>query len=164
VSEWFKAYGYADVLDDLLVGAYPLDAADVGLLGRMGIRRVMNLAEDDEYEPEERLVVVEALAEEGIEEARVSFEDHAHLPAPQLESAVQQVVAWLADGERTYLHCRAGWQRSAAVAAGIVAILEEIEIGDALARVQMRKPSANPLPHQRAELFSWWQDRRSAAG
>ena len=60
---------------------------------------------------------------------------------------------------RTYLHCRAGWQRSAAVAAGIVAVREGMEIEDALAFVQLRKPSADPLPHQREDLRRWWEQR-----
>ena len=46
VSAWFRTYGFADVLDDLLIGAYPLDAEDVALLQRAGIERVLNLVED----------------------------------------------------------------------------------------------------------------------
>ena len=48
VSRWFFSYGFAGVLDDLVVGAYPLDADDVAALERVGIRRVLNLTEDDE--------------------------------------------------------------------------------------------------------------------
>lgn len=49
VSDWFRAYGFADVRTDLLIGAYPLDVADVKVLERLGIKRVLNLVEDDEY-------------------------------------------------------------------------------------------------------------------
>ena len=51
VSRWFRSYGFADVLDDLLVGAYPLDQDDVDALARLGVRRVLNLTEDAEYRP-----------------------------------------------------------------------------------------------------------------
>ena len=67
--------------------------------------------------------------------------------------------AWLDEGTRTYLHCRAGWQRSAAVAAGVVAVRTGREIDAALAYVQERKPSADPLPHQREDLRGWWAAR-----
>ena len=70
-----------------------------------------------------------------------------------------QVNDSLDEGVRTYLHCRAGWQRSAAVAAGVVAVRTGREIEDALAYVQRRKPSADPLPHQREDLRRWWATR-----
>ena len=57
---------------------------------------------------------------------------------------------------RSYVHCRAGWQRSAAVAAGAVAVFNDVDISTSLAWVRRQKPSANPLPHQRADLFEWW--------
>ena len=51
VSRWFRSYGFADVFDDLIVGAYPLDQDDVDTLALLGIERVLNLTEDDEYPP-----------------------------------------------------------------------------------------------------------------
>ncbi len=159
VSTWFKTYGYADVLDDLMIGAYPLDAEDVAMLDWMGIERVLNLVEDDEYRRGQRLTVKAALSSAEIEEHRLSLVDHGGLPADELEAAVQQVSEWLDHGVRTYLHCRAGWQRSAAVAAGVVALRDGIDIDEALEYVQTRKPSADPLPHQREDLKQWWNRR-----
>jgi protein-tyrosine phosphatase len=159
LSRWFETYGFAEVLDDLLVGAYPLDRADVGELAWMGVRRVLNLVRDDEYRPGEREAVEGALAENGIQEHRVGFTDYGRLPAGELEAAVQRVSRWLDEGARTYVHCRAGWQRSAAVAAGVVAVRSGIEIDAALSHVHERKPSADPLPHQRQDLRRWWETR-----
>lgn len=159
MSRWFQSYGYADVHDELIVGAYPVDATDVATVRQLGVTRVLNLVEDEEYEPGERAEVERSLAGAGIIEARLSLIDYGHLPAEQLETAVRQVVGWLEAGERVYLHCRAGWQRSAAVAAGAVAIEAGIDIAAALAQVQRRKPSANPLPHQREDLIRWWDAR-----
>ena len=51
MSNWFEAYGFADVHDDLIVGAYPLDANDVRTIQRLGVRRILNLVEDREYGP-----------------------------------------------------------------------------------------------------------------
>jgi hypothetical protein len=163
VSAWFRTYGFADVLDNLLVGSYPLDAEDVALLQRAGVERVLNLVEDAEYEPGERDAVIAAYAAAGIAERRVLFTDYAGLPADELEAAVRVVSGWLDQHGRTYLHCRAGWQRSPAIAAGVIAIREGIDVDEALAYVHERKPSADPLPQQREDLRRWWDERETGA-
>ena len=156
MSGWFRSYGFAEVLDDLFVGAYPLDQDDVRALSRLGIRQILNLTEDKEYEGGERSAVERALAAAGIAEHRLRLTDYGGLPAETLDAAVSVIGRWLDGGERVYLHCRAGWQRSAAVAAGVVAIRAGIGIDEALALVQARKPTADPLPHQREDLRRWW--------
>ncbi len=163
VSQWFTAYGFADVHDDLIVGAYPRDETDVAAVARLRITRLLNLVEDSEYEAGQRAEVQAALTASGIAETRLPLIDFGNLPFDQLEDAVSTVVGWLQAGERVYLHCRAGWQRSAAVAVGAVAILDGIEIEAALGQVQRRKPSASPLPHQRRDLARWW-DQRARTG
>lgn len=163
MSSWFRTYGFADVLDELLVGAYPLDEDDVGMLEWMGVKRVLNLVDDGEYRPGERELVQEALAAAGIEEHRLNLTDYGTLPPEELEAAVQEVSGWLDEGIRTYVHCRAGWQRSAAIAAGVVALRQGINIDEALAHVQARKPSADPLPHQREDLRRWWEERQDSS-
>ena len=87
--------------------------------------------------------------------------DFGQLPADELAAAVATVHEWLEEGYRVYMHCRAGWQRSAAVAAGVVALREQVDIAAALERVQTRKPSADPLPHQREDLARWWEGRQA---
>jgi len=164
MSGWFRSYGFADVHDGLVIGAYPLDRDDVAMLEWVGIDRVLNLTEDGEYQPGDREAVIAALAEAGIEEQRVELVDFGGLPSASLEQAVAAVVSSLDDGKRTYLHCRAGWQRAAAVAAGVVALREGIDVDDALALVRERKPSADPLPHQRDDLRRWWDERTAPAG
>jgi protein-tyrosine phosphatase len=163
MSNWFRTYGFADVLDGLLVGAYPLDAADVAILSALGIKHVLNMAEDQEYRRGEREVVGDALRRAGIEEHRVSLPDFGGLPSPVLETAVRDVSGWLDAGLRVYVHCRAGWQRSAALAAGVIAARQGIDVDEALDRVKARKPSADPLPHQREDLRRWWQERGAQA-
>jgi protein-tyrosine phosphatase len=164
MSGWFRSYGFADVLDGLVIGAYPLDRDDVAMLEWVGIERILNLTEDAEYPPGDRDAVISALHEAGIEEQRVELIDFGGLPSEALEQAVAAVVSSLDEGKRTYLHCRAGWQRAAAVAAGAVALREGLDVEEALALVQERKPTADPLPHQREDLRRWWEARTGAAG
>jgi protein-tyrosine phosphatase len=159
MSDWFRAYGFAEVHEGLLIGAYPLDADDVRMLEAMSVQRVLNLVEDEEYEPGARLQIEAALAAAGIEEHRMRLTDFGRLPPDLLERAVQEVVSWLDAGLLSYVHCRAGWQRSAAVAVGAVAVHDGLGIEEALSFVQQRKPSADPLPHQRDDLVSWWEAR-----
>jgi protein-tyrosine phosphatase len=159
VSRWFESYGFAAVHDRLLIGAYPLDGDDVGTLASISVRRVLNLVEDDEYPAGSRLAVRASLEAAEITEYRLQLTDFGRLPADRLETAVSEVATWVREGTLGYVHCRAGWQRSAAVAAGVVAVVEHIDIEAALAYVQRRKPSAEPLPHQRDDLVAWWDSR-----
>jgi protein-tyrosine phosphatase len=163
VSNWFRSYGFADVFNDLLIGAYPLDVDDVKVLSTLGVRRILNLVEDGEYRTGERAAVEGALADAGIKEYRLRLTDYGGLPPDVLDEAVREVSVWLDAGDRCYVHCRAGWQRSAAVAAAIVATHGDIDIEDALDYVQSRKRSADPLPHQRDDLRRWWAARTEAS-
>jgi atypical dual specificity phosphatase len=159
VSSWFLTYGFAEVLDNLVIGAYPLDQQDVATLQRIGIERVLNLVEEGEYRSGEREVVEAAYAAAGIRERRLQLIDYSGLSPAELDAAVQALSESLEQEGRTYLHCRAGWQRSAAVAAAAIAVRQGIDIDAALGLVQQRKPSADPLPHQRADLQRWWQQQ-----
>ncbi|MFZ0089771.1 MAG: hypothetical protein WAL63_09715 [Solirubrobacteraceae bacterium] len=159
MSDWFATYGFAEVHDDLLIGAYPLDAEDVGRLQARSVARVLNLVEDQEYPAGQRSVIEAALRHAEIDEHRMSLTDFGGLPADRLEPAVQTVVGWMREGAVTYVHCRAGWQRCAAVAAGAVAVHNGLGIDDALRSVHERKPTADPLPHQREDLRHWWMVR-----
>lgn len=159
MSSWFRSYGYAAVHPHLIVGALPLDEADVRILSALGVTRVLNLVEDGEYPRGARGRVERALAGAGIEERRLRSEDYGGLAPELLELATAQVNSWLDDGEVVYLHCRAGWQRSAAVAAGAIAIRDGIGLDTALAQVQKQRSTADPLPHQREDLTRWFETR-----
>ena len=159
MSGWFESYGFAEVFPELIIGAYPLDSGDVGALASSGVRRVLNLAQDAEYRQGQRAEIESALARREIEEVRLSIVDFGHLPADRLDHAVGTVVGWMDECVRSYVHCRAGWQRSASVAAGAVAVFNDVDISTALAWVRRHRSTANPLPHQRADLLDWWLTR-----
>jgi protein-tyrosine phosphatase len=160
MSVWFRTYGFADITDRLLIGAYPLDQEDVSMLAWMHVQRILNLAQDEEYAPGQREEVQRALAEAGIAEERIGLVDFGGLPPERIESAVERVCAWLAAGERVYVHCRAGWQRSAVIAAAVLAVRDRLDPAAALEAVQRRKPAAQPLQHQFEDLERWWLTRR----
>ncbi len=159
VSGWFEHFGFAEVGDGLVMGAYPQDGDDVAALVDAGVTRVFNLVQDLEYDPGARDACATALADAGIEERRVELVDFGSLTTEQIETSAQAVVTWLEEGERVYVHCRAGWQRSATVVAAIIALREGVGPRDALEILRDRKPTANPLAHQREDLFAWWERR-----
>jgi atypical dual specificity phosphatase len=159
MSEWFERFGRAEVADGLVTGSYPTDAEDVAVLAADGISCVFNLCEDAEYEDGARSAVEAAMHDAGIEERRLELVDYGGLMPGAIERAATAVAAWLEDGERVYLHCRAGWQRSATVAAAALALRDGIEPDEALARIKRRKPSSEPLPHQLQDLRQWWRLR-----
>lgn len=146
----------------MLIGCYPLDAYDVAMLERAGVGRVLNLVEDEEYRPGEREDLERAFAEMGIEEHRLPSPDFGGLPPDLIDQAVSLISGWLREGRRVYVHCRAGWQRSPAIAAALLALREDIDIDEAIEAVRVRKPSADPLPHQREDLRRWYRERGSA--
>jgi Dual specificity phosphatase, catalytic domain len=162
MSEWFSHFGFEAVGDRLLAGAYPLDAADVEELAQAGVEVAYKLCEDSEYEGSQRDSVVSALAGAGIQERRLPLTDYGGLDPRALEQAVADVVGELEAGRRVYLHCRAGWQRSAAVAAAVIALREGMALPQALDVLRERKPTAEPLPHQRTDLLSWWRSSKLA--
>lgn len=161
MSDWFERFGFAEVGDDLLMGAYPQDADDVATLRDAGVTAVFNLVQDVEYQHAGgREACAAALAEAGIREERIALVDYGNLLPGHIEHAVTTVLAWLEAGERVYVHCRAGMQRSAVVSAAVVALHEGLDARAALAQVRARNPQADPLSHQRNDLQRWWDARR----
>ena len=159
MSEWFERFGRAEVAEGLMSGAYPSDADDVSALAADGVTCVMNLCEDAEYEDGDRAAVVAAYASRSIAEERVGVVDYGNLMPGAIEVAAEQVAAWLNEGEHVYVHCRAGWQRSAVVAAAALAVRDAVDPEEALASIKRRKPSSEPLPHQLQDLRRWWRMR-----
>jgi len=162
VSEWFVTRGAHEVAPGLWQGALPADADDVRWLAGRGVGRVLNLCQDLEYEPGERDAVTAAYAAAGIDEARLPSLDHGGLLPGLLERAVQQMAAWRAQGAVAYVHCLAGQERSAAVAAAVVAAQDGCSPREAVERVRRARRSARPLPHQLADLDRWWAARAAS--
>ncbi|MCW3039930.1 MAG: hypothetical protein JWM31_1835, partial [Solirubrobacterales bacterium] len=158
MSEWFDNYDFRVVADHLATGAQPADRGDVDrLVTEAGVSRVVNLCQDVEYAEGAREAVVAAYADAGVVEHRIDLIDFGHVRADALDEAVAVALPWLAAGETVYVHCRAGWQRSATVAAALLAVRLGIGVDEALGRIQRRKPSAQPLHHQLEGLWAWWR-------
>lgn len=159
VSAWFRQYGCDVVEKGLVIGAVPRDAEDVATLVGLGVTRVVCLVADGEYATGERAAVAEAYAAAGIAESRVPSQDFGALGPATLERSSGLVAAALRDGETLYLHCRAGWQRSAVTAAAALSRRTGVPPERTLEQVRARRPDACPLPHQVEDLERWWTAR-----
>lgn len=160
MSSWFREYGWGAVAPGLFTGSYPQDAADVDALRSAGITTVVNLCRDEEYRPGARAVVTAAYAGAGIVEHRLSSVDYGGLAPELLDRGAAVAAAALDAGGTVYVHCRAGWQRSATVAAATLVVRDGIDADDALRTIRRRRPDARPLPHQVEDLLRWQAGRQ----
>ncbi len=159
MSEWFEIYGFGAIDQQLLTGSQPGDAYDVAVLRDAGVTAVVNLCDEVEYPDGAREEVVAAYAAAGITEERFETEDYGHLLPGLLEKTSGALLELLDAGEVVYLHCRAGWQRSATVAAAAIARRGAMEPDAALGVVKTARPASEPLPHQLDDLWRWWYQR-----
>jgi protein-tyrosine phosphatase len=159
MSWWFAEYGWGEVAPGLCTGAQPQDAADVGELVAGGITTVVNLCADGEYPHGARERVAAAYAAAGVVEHRLASVDYGNLAPALLDAGARVVGGALDAGERVYLHCRAGWQRSATVAAAALVVRDGVAPRAALVAIRARRPEARPLPHQVADLRRWHRNR-----
>ena len=130
------------------------------MLAAMSVRQVLNLVEDAEYGPGRRFVVEESLREARIQEHRMQLTDFGHLPADEPRGGGAP-GRQLAQGRRPQPTSTAAPGGSAPPPWPPVPSPSTTGIGidEAVAYVQERKPSADPLPHQRDDLRPWWNAR-----
>jgi atypical dual specificity phosphatase len=142
---------YSTLGSDLLAGRMPHAAMHVDALRAEGVEIVINLCEDHEYWAGEREAVEAAYAGAGIAEHRLPVHDGATIPPEVLDRAVAATAA----GETTYVHCRGGRERSAAVAIALLATRSGVGIDEALSAAAARWPTCRPLPWQLAGVRAW---------
>lgn len=159
VSEWFDSYGWGAVAPGLATGAYPQDAHDVAVLAAAGITTVVNLCRDEEYRSGARAEVGRAYSAAGIVEHRLGSVDYGSVSPELLDRGTELVLGALEAGGVVYVHCRAGWQRSATLAAAALTVRDGVDPATALASIRAHREEARPLPHQERDLHAWWNRR-----
>ena len=142
---------YSTLGSGLLAGRMPHAVMHVDALRAEGVQTVINLCENHEYWEGEREAVEVAYGEAGIAEHRLPVPDGASIPPDVLDRAVAVTAA----GEMTYVHCRGGRERSAAVAVALLATRRGVEIDEALSAAAARWPTCQPLPWQLAGVRAW---------
>ena len=141
---------YSRLTDRLLAGAMPFRHDHVATLSDEGVTAVVNLCQDGEYWDDERELVRAAYLAHGIEEHQLPVIDGSTVPGEVLDAAVE-----LARGHTLYVHCRGGRERSATVAAAVLAAHEGLPIDRALEQARRKRPVFEPLPWQVSALRCW---------
>jgi hypothetical protein len=142
---------YSSLGSGLYAGRMPHATMHVDALTAEGVQTVINLCEDHEYWAGEREAIEAAYAAAGITEHRLAVPDGATIPPDILDRA----IAATASGEITYVHCRGGRERSAAVAIALLATRSGVEIDEALRTAQECWPTCRPTPWQLAGVRAW---------
>ena len=82
----------------------------------------------------------------------------------QFTKAVKETVTALTDGERVLVHCAAGASRSPTVAATALALVQELDLEDAIKQVADRRDAVDPheaLLRQAAHVYTELSDSAS---
>ncbi|WP_441286429.1 protein-tyrosine phosphatase family protein [Sorangium sp. KYC3313] len=143
------------VSPNLLIGGFLLPG-DVAELRRLGVRAVINVSREL-YDP------VLALRAAGVEYLRIPCWD---MCAPTLEEAARGVAfleRHIVAGHRVHVHCASGVGRSVTLALCYLATRGGIEVGEALALIERRRPRVALRPVQRAfvERYVAWHRARA---
>ncbi|XXT24441.1 dual specificity protein phosphatase family protein [Sorangium sp. So ce429] len=135
---------------ELLVGGFLLPG-DVAELRRLGVRAVINVSREL-YDP------VLALRAAGVEYLRVPCWD---MCAPTIEEAARGVAfieRHVGAGHRVHVHCASGVGRSVTLALCYLATRGGLEVGEAIALLERRRPRVALRPVQRefVERYVAW--------
>lgn len=143
-------------LPGILCGRNPLTAGDVEALHEAGVRRVLDLRMDDEWNTQTRFgrEAIAAMSWGEIERISVPIVDEEPLSAEELDRTWEILSA--ADEEQTlYVHCRAGIERTGSALGAFLARSQGISLSDAIEKLNDAGCALRPLPHQVAAVQRW---------
>jgi hypothetical protein len=150
-----------EIAPGVLAGRAPIFRRNVWHLREKGITHIVDLREDLEWDGPGRrggsaIAEIDAL---GLCRLRVAITDMGTPRARDLDEAVAFMDAALHLGGRVYVHCRAGVQRTGAIAAAWYARQQACSVDDALAALRQRRPDLEPMVFQLAAARRWLSER-----
>ncbi len=146
----------------IAAGRNPLSARDVAQLGAAGITHVLDLREETEWTlPRFGSAAIEAMTKMGIQRLHVPVADMGAPNAPDLGRAVAWIDKALAQSNaKVYLHCRAGMERTAAIAIAFWVAREGISYDAAFRNLKGKRAIFQPLPGQEKAVREWIARRK----
>jgi len=156
-TEDLPALNYDWVAERIMAGRNPLTARDVDTLKALGITHILDLREPREWAAPK--FGAEALAEIercGLHRTVMTVLDMKAPTAEALEAACRYFDETLQDGgNRIYIHCRAGMERTAAVLIAYHARRHGVSYDEALAKLREGRPIFKPMPGQERAVRQW---------
>ena len=146
----------------IAAGRNPLSVRDVASLRASGITHVLDLREEAEWTlPRFGGQAIDAMARLGIQRMHLPVKDMGAPDALDLDRAVAWIEKALAQGNaRVFLHCRAGMERTAAVAIAFWVAREGISYDAAFRNLRGKRAIFQPLPAQERAVKEWMAGRK----
>ena len=122
-----------------------------------GITHLLDLREPHELSaPHFGQGAVDAMENAGIVRLHLPVVDMDAPENADFDAARRWIEDVLLDpNAKIYLHCRAGMERTAAIACALEAKRAEISFDEALAKLKLKRPIFQPLPAQRTAARAW---------
>jgi atypical dual specificity phosphatase len=151
------AFEFDRIEDWLLAGRNPLTAIDVEQMLAQGVTHVLDLREEQEWRhPRFGAEAVAALQARGVERLHLPVVDTLGPSPEQFEAACAFLAAAERQpGARVYVHCRGGWERTAAVLTAYVARRDALPWRDALCLLQGQRDKFRLWPAQETAVRAW---------
>jgi rhodanese-related sulfurtransferase len=157
-----RSFSWDEVAPGVHAGRAPIFRRDVWRLRARGITHILDLRETLEWdEPGRR--GGSAIAEidvVGLNRLQVAIRDMGTPSAAHLDESVAYLDAALHLGGQVYVHCRAGVQRTAAIAASWYARQQRCSVNEAIEQLRVRRPDFEPLVYQLRAAQSWLAQQR----
>ena len=146
----------------IAAGRNPLSTRDVAQLRAAGITHVLDLREEAEWSaPRFGAPAVEAMAKMGINRMHLPVADRGAPDALDFDRAVAWIDKALAQSNaKVYLHCRAGMERTAAIAIAFWVAREGISYDAAFRNLKGKRAILQPLPNQERAVKAWMAGRK----
>lgn len=147
--------------DEIAPGVYagraPIFRRDVWKLQSLGVTHILDLREAHEWDGPGRrgssaIMEIDRL---GLARLPVAIKDMGTPSARHLDEAVGFMDAALHLGGTVYVHCRAGVQRTGAIAAAWYARREACSVDEAIEKLRVRRPDFEPMVFQVLAARSW---------
>ena len=152
------------ITDRIKAGRCPITADDVECLVADGITHVLDLRHPIEWlAPGTGQEALNAIDARGLKRLNLATEDCSAPTLETLDAAVAFIDQLLEDpAARVYVHCRAGYERTATVLVAWHARRHGVDYRTALEAMQAKRPELEPLRTQEEVTREWI--RREVAG
>jgi ADP-ribosyl-[dinitrogen reductase] hydrolase len=152
-----RSFTWDEIAPGVHAGRAPIFRRDVWRLRAGGVTHVLDLREEHEWDGPGRrggsaIAEIDAL---GLPRLQVAIRDMGTPRSDDLDQAVAFMDAALHLGGAVYVHCRAGVQRTGAIAAAWYARQQRCSIDEAVERLRERRPDFEPMAFQVAAARSW---------
>ena len=150
-------FNYNEVMPRLLARRNPLTGYDIELLANTGITHILDLREPKEWtSPKLGAEALEHIERLGLQRLHLPICDQKEPTTEDLDAAHQFLEETLTHaGNRIYVHCRAGIERTAAVLVAYYARHNGVSYEKALTSLREGRPILGPLPDQEKAVRHW---------